>query len=565
MVEVVTERIHTEEISTERIIEDIHGEAIERELIEIASENGKRLPPREEQPVRYATNRLALSEADEAVRSEIIAPQMRELGMRILEHPLGVIGILPGRNPDLAPVAIISHTDTIKNGDMYDGVLGVTGGLDAVRAITTDGNRPERSVMVIALTGEESAGYNFALFGSRGFFQGLTENELDARKPGEASIRDVLGPEKAEAVKRPLFGPNDDQLQPPAAIIELHVDQSGDLERKGVDLGIIEAIAAPERYQINIGSTELDPNSDSYPYERYLQLQVNGRADHSGATPMDPKRRADGLLATADTLLPILEDQSGADVSIGNIAITDESMNKIPGVTTTMLRITGTDEAGIIEKVKQLEARIQAQNQQYRHIFPSFAENPFSIETVPSDEVNTGFYKPEDFNARQTAALKIVKAVNEIASRYADQHVVGTIGTHLVQDGKIALSMDVRGIDLDSRTQAIKEIKQQCSTLPDVALGNPLPGSGEPVTLDPSLVKVALETVNAYNIGSAEVVFSAAGHDTQNAARAGIPSVMLFVPSHNGIAHNPEAYTAPEYLEKGVKALTALTSRLVNN
>ena len=53
------------------------------------------------------------------------------------------------------------------------------------------------------------------------------------------------------------------------------------------------------------------------------------------------------------------------------------------------------------------------------------------------------------------------------------------------------------------------------------------------------------------------------GHEAQNAAKAGHPTVMIFCQSNaGGIAHHPDAYTHPENLEKGVRALAALTMRL---
>ncbi|HYH36235.1 MAG TPA: M20/M25/M40 family metallo-hydrolase, partial [Candidatus Saccharimonadales bacterium] len=67
-----------------------------------------------------------------------------------------------------------------------------------------------------------------------------------------------------------------------------------------------------------------------------------------------------------------------------------------------------------------------------------------------------------------------------------------------------------------------------------------------------------------FGIGSSQQMFSAAGHDTQNAARAGIPSVMIFCQSRDGIAHNPEAFTSPDNIRKGVQAQAALLLRLAN-
>ena len=97
-----------------------------------------------------------------------------------------------------------------------------------------------------------------------------------------------------------------------------------------------------------------------------------------------------------------------------------------------------------------------------------------------------------------------------------------------------------------------------------VDFGEPLAGSGDPVVLDSSLVGMAKSTIDEFSLGSSTVMFSAAGHDAQNAAKAGIPTVMIFTQSNNGgIAHHPDAYTDPQNLQQGVRALTALMLKLV--
>lgn len=47
------------------------------------------------------------------------------------------------------------------------------------------------------------------------------------------------------------------------------------------------------------------------------------------------------------------------------------------------------------------------------------------------------------------------------------------------------------------------------------------------------------------------------------AARAGIPTVMLFVQSLRGLSHAKEEDTRPEHLELAVRALDALAARKV--
>jgi len=47
---------------------------------------------------------------------------------------------------------------------------------------------------------------------------------------------------------------------------------------------------------------------------------------------------------------------------------------------------------------------------------------------------------------------------------------------------------------------------------------------------------------------------SGAGHDAMNVANVG-PTAMLFVPSQDGISHNPDEYTSPDDLATGTRVL----------
>jgi allantoate deiminase len=57
-------------------------------------------------------------------------------------------------------------------------------------------------------------------------------------------------------------------------------------------------------------------------------------------------------------------------------------------------------------------------------------------------------------------------------------------------------------------------------------------------------------------------MLSGAAHDTMEFARAGVPSLMLFVPSRGGISHAPDEYTSPEHLWNGVRFASDLIGQL---
>src|SRR3990167_25165 len=178
---------------TPAVLDFIKGSDIEQNLVALARIGGTRLYDMPEiQPERYAVGRVALSESDVAARKDFIGPLMKKAGMELMEHPLALIGTLPGYEPELPPLIILSHTDSVPRADMYDGTTGVISAIKVIEAMTKNKVRNKRTIHVIALTGEESSGFNFALFGSRGIFHGLSDKELDAHRPGHSSIRETL-------------------------------------------------------------------------------------------------------------------------------------------------------------------------------------------------------------------------------------------------------------------------------------------------------------------------------------------------------------------------------------
>ena len=72
-----------------------------------------------------------------------------------------------GSDPELAPVGTGSHIDAIPNAGSYDGVVGVLGGLEAIRVLQQLGFRPRRSIELVIFTAEEPTRFGIGCLGSR--------------------------------------------------------------------------------------------------------------------------------------------------------------------------------------------------------------------------------------------------------------------------------------------------------------------------------------------------------------------------------------------------------------
>jgi N-carbamoyl-L-amino-acid hydrolase len=82
----------------------------------------------------------------------------------------------------------------------------------------------------------------------------------------------------------------------------------------------------------------------------------------------------------------------------------------------------------------------------------------------------------------------------------------------------------------------------------------------DPIPFDERLIELADEAVREV-AGSSHRLPSGPLHDAAEVARAGIPTVMLFVQSLRGLSHTKLEDTKPEHLELAVQALDRLTTK----
>jgi N-carbamoyl-L-amino-acid hydrolase len=82
----------------------------------------------------------------------------------------------------------------------------------------------------------------------------------------------------------------------------------------------------------------------------------------------------------------------------------------------------------------------------------------------------------------------------------------------------------------------------------------------EPIPFDARLIELADEAIREV-AGSSHRLPSGPLHDAAEVARAGIPTVMLFVQSLRGLSHTKLEDTKEEHLELAVQALDRLTTK----
>ena len=111
-----------------------------------------------------------------------------EAGLEIREDAVGnTFARWTGQDPYLAAIATGSHIDAIPHAGMYDGTVGVLGGLEAIRALQRTGVRPKRSIDLILFTSEEPTRFGIGCLGSR-----LLCGRLDATAGSRLTGQDGL-------------------------------------------------------------------------------------------------------------------------------------------------------------------------------------------------------------------------------------------------------------------------------------------------------------------------------------------------------------------------------------
>ena len=243
-----------------------------------------------------------------------------------------------GTEPDLPAVATGSHIDAIPHAGMYDGTVGVLGGLEAIRALRRSGIRPRRSVELVLLTSEEPTRFGIGCLGSRLISGTLDPARADALKGAQrGSEEETLAQVRSAAG---FSGPLSSVRLPSGqyhAWVELHIEQGPLLEREGLPLGIVTAIAAPAGYR----------------------FVIEGIGGHAGALLM-PDRR-DALCAASEIILSIEKHALATGVidtvaTVGTCDVYPGAVNSVPSRVTLQVDIRDIDpirREGVMQAVRR--------------------------------------------------------------------------------------------------------------------------------------------------------------------------------------------------------------------
>lgn len=241
----------------------------------------------------------------------------REMGLKYSSDDVGNTYVY---EEDYSEYYLIgSHLDSVISGGRYDGVVGVLAGLLILKWIKE--NNLNIPLKVVAFRCEESSSFGIATVGS-----GLITKKLQIEKMKK--VKNTEGVSLYEALRFRGYNPECKKIEGVLNYFELHIEQGRILEDEGLKIGIINSIAAATRYW----------------------LTIDGRQDHSGATPMG--MRQDALCAAGEIIIELekIAKRESVHSSVGTVGYLGNypnAFNVVPGRVKMGLDIRGVDKDSI--------------------------------------------------------------------------------------------------------------------------------------------------------------------------------------------------------------------------
>ena len=243
--------------------------------------------------------------------ADLVPGWMENAGLAVRRDAVGnVIGRTQGDGP---PFVVGSHLDTVPNAGRYDGPLGILSALAVVERLAAGGVRPSVPLEVVAFADEEGTRFGTSYLGSAAYTGGFEREWLglvdaDGITLAEAILAAGGDPEAAVGSSAPQL----------AGYLEVHIEQGPVLERDGIPVGVVTAIAGQSR----------------------VRVVMRGEAGHAGTVPMAARR--DALAAASEVVLAVEHvgrSTDGLVATVGAMELSPNVGNVVPGEARMLLDV----------------------------------------------------------------------------------------------------------------------------------------------------------------------------------------------------------------------------------
>ena len=248
--------------------------------------------------------------------AEIVAGWMEDAGMTTRRDAVG--NVVGRHGAGERPFVLGSHLDTVPNAGTFDGPLGIVAAIAVVERLAAGGPQPSCPVEVVAFADEEGTRFGTSYLGSAAYIGALDPAWLDQVDADGTTLRDAI---------RASGGDPDVALEtsPPELLgyLEVHIEQGPVLEREGLPVGVVTAIAGQTR----------------------ARIVLTGQAGHAGTLPMDA--RHDALAAAAEAVLAVERHgraEPGRVATVGALTLSPNVGNVVPGEVRMLLDIRHADD-----------------------------------------------------------------------------------------------------------------------------------------------------------------------------------------------------------------------------
>lgn len=278
--------------------------------------------------------RLAYSD-EETAAIDYICDELPD-DFEVQEDSIGNVFATPEPDADRS-IFVGSHLDTVFNGGRLDGALGVVVALEAIESAYAAGDPPVSPTFVV-FRAEESSRFGQWAIGSRGALGRLTVEDFSATDQSNIPLWQAMQQQgyQPENLSEPTI-----DLDRIAEFLELHIEQGRVLEENGTRLGIVTSIRAPVRHRVT----------------------VEGKYDHSGATPMDLRRDAivggARMITEIESLARDRAEDGDLVATVGEFTTYDGAINKVCGKVSFPIDIRSNDQPFRDEFEESIQARIR--------------------------------------------------------------------------------------------------------------------------------------------------------------------------------------------------------------